>query len=132
MNKKVAKTLFLGLVVTLVGCNGGFAGDLNTQTSYLTGWKTFDKNTTNFEAYAGAPSTIPSGMLSIPGGSFTIGQMDEFITAPHNSVRRTLTVSPFYMDKYEVTNLGWKEYVDWMKFVFGERNPQNPPHVTGQ
>ena len=124
MNKKVAKTLFLGLVVTLVGCNGGFAGDLNTQTSYLTGWKTFDKNTTNFEAYAGAPSTIPSGMLSIPGGSFTIGQMDEFITAPHNSVRRTLTVSPFYMDKYEVTNLGWKEYVDWMKFVFGERNPQ--------
>jgi gliding motility-associated lipoprotein GldJ len=63
-------------------------------------------------------------MVAIPGGSFTIGQTDEFITAPHNSVRRTLTVSPFYMDKYEVTNIGWREYVDWMKFVFGNHNSE--------
>lgn len=123
MNKTVVKTLFLSLIISLVGC-GGLSGELNTQTSYLTGWKTFDKSTTNFEAYAGASTNIPSGMLPIPGGSFTIGQVDEFITAPHNSVRRTLTVSPFYMDKYEVTNLGWKEYVDWMKFVFDGCNPK--------
>ena len=118
---RVTKTLLIGLAIILTSCQ---TRELNTQTSYLTGWKTFDKSTNNFEAYAGAISQLPPGMVAIPGGSFTIGQTDEFITAPHNSVRRTLTVSPFYMDKYEVTNIGWREYVDWMKFVFGNHKAE--------
>lgn len=117
----VTKTVFLCLTLVLVGCQ---ARELNTKTSYLTGWKTFDQNTTNFEAFEGATTATPSGMLPIPGGSFTIGQMDEYITAPRNSVRRTLTVNSFFMDKYEVTNLGWREYVDWNNVVFGKHNPK--------
>lgn len=120
MNKET-KVLMFCLALVFVGCQ---TSDLNTQTSYLTGWKTFDKNTTNFEAYSGTTTVTPYGMLPISGGSFTIGQMDEFITAPRNSVRRTLTVNSFYMDKYEVTNLGWREYVDWIAFVFDKRNPK--------
>lgn len=119
MNTK--KILLLGLVVALCACQ---SRELGTQTSYLTGWKNFDPNTTNFEAYEGNISVIPTGMLAIPGGSFIIGQMDEFITAPRNSERRVLTVSPFYMDKYEVTNLGWREYVEWTSFVFGSYSPE--------
>ena len=120
MNKET-KALMFCLALVFVGCQ---TSDLNTQTSYLTGWKMFDKNTTNFEAYSGTTTVTPYGMLPIPGGSFTIGQMDEFITAPRNSVRRTLTVNSFFMDKYEVTNLGWREYVDWTNVVFGKHNPQ--------
>lgn len=118
MNTKT-KLVLLGLVVAMCACQ---SRELNTQQSFLTGWKNFDHKTTNFEAYAGGEMVAPVGMLAIPGGSFTIGQMDEFITAPHNSERRTLTVSPFYMDKYEVTNLGWREYVEWTSFVFGRYN----------
>lgn len=118
MDKK-SKIVLLGLVVALSACQ---SSDLNTQASYLTGWKNFDHKTTNFEAYAGNEVVAPAGMLAIPGGSFTIGQMDEFITAPHNSERRTLTVSSFFMDKYEVSNLGWREYVEWTNFVFGSYN----------
>jgi formylglycine-generating enzyme required for sulfatase activity len=122
----VTKAFILSLVLVFVGCqtSNRTGGDLSTKTSYLTGWKAFDKNTTNFEAYDGTSTVAPYGMLPIPGGSFTIGQQDEFITAPRNSVRRVLTVSSFYMDKYEVTNLGWREYVDWTAFVFGRHNPQ--------
>ena len=118
MNTKT-KIALLGLVVVLSACQ---SRELTTQTSFLTGWKNFDSKTINFEAHAGNFTNVPVGMLEIPGGSFTIGQMDEFITAPRNSERRTLTVSSFYMDKYEVTNLGWREYVEWTSFVFGRYN----------
>ncbi|MBR5854473.1 MAG: SUMF1/EgtB/PvdO family nonheme iron enzyme [Paludibacteraceae bacterium] len=118
MNTKTKITL-LGLVFIMIACQ---SRELTVQTSYLTGWKNFDNKTTNFEAYAGSNTTTPTGMVAIPGGSFTIGQMDEFITVSRNSERRTLTVSSFYMDKYEVTNLGWREYVEWTAYVFGNYN----------
>ena len=120
MNTKT-KIVLLSLVAILSACQTN-TSDLTTTKSYLTGAKNFDPKTINFQAFAGNTIVSPPGMLLIPGGSFTIGQMDEFITAPHNSERRTLTVSSFYMDKYEVTNLGWREYVDWMSYVFGEYN----------
>lgn len=126
MNSK-SKIVLLGLVVVLCACKSSSGGgglnsnklSNNMQHSYLTGWKNFDPKTINFEAYAGNNSVAPTGMIAIPGGSFTIGQMDEFITAPRNSERRTLTVSSFYMDRYEVSNIGWREYVDWVSYVFG-------------
>ena len=120
MNTKT-KIVLLSLVAILSACQTN-TSDLTTTKSYLTGAKNFDPKTINFQAFAGNTIVSPPGMLLIPGGSFIIGQMDEFITAPHNSERRTLTVSSFYMDKYEVTNLGWREYVDWMSYVFGEYN----------
>ena len=113
------KIVLLSLVAIFTACQ---TSDLTTTKSFLTGSKHFDPKTTNFQAFAGSTSVTPPGMLMIPGGSFTIGQMDEFITAPRNSERRTLTVSSFYMDKYEVSNLGWREYVDWMTYVFGQDN----------
>lgn len=113
------KIVLLSLVAIFTACQ---TSELTTAKSFLTGSKNFDPKTTNFQAFAGSTPVVPPGMLMIPGGSFTIGQMDEFITAPRNSERRTLTVSSFFMDKYEVSNLGWREYVDWTTFVFGEYN----------
>ena len=119
--KTISKIVILVIVVVFSACQ---SRDLNTKTSFQTGWKTFDNKTTRFEAYEKVVLTTPTGMLPIPGGTFTIGQMDEFITAPRNNQRRSLTVSPFYMDKYEVTNIAWREYVQWMEFVFGKVNPE--------
>ena len=118
------RNLFKGLVViialTLVGCKSSLKTDLNTKVSFQTGWKHFDPNAVDFEAYEGNLSKSPTGMLPIEGGTFTIGHMDEFITAPRNNERRTLTVSSFFMDKYEVTNLAWREYLHWNTVVFGK------------
>ena len=119
--KTISKIVILVMAVVFSACQ---TRELNTKTSFQTGWKTFDNNTTRFEAYATAVSSTPTGMLPIAGGTFTIGQMDEFITAPRNNQRRSLTVSSFYMDKYEVTNIAWREYVQWMEFVFGRVNPE--------
>ena len=114
----VSKVLIVLAVLSLAACQSRNA-DLNTKISFQTGWKFFDPNGVDFEAYEGNLSEVPTGMLPIEGGSFTIGHMDEFITAPRNNDRRTLTVSSFFMDKYEVTNLAWREYLNWNTIVFG-------------
>ena len=121
MMKTISKIVILVMAVVFSACQ---SRELNTKTSFQTGWKTFDNKTVRFEAYQTITSPIPTGMLPISGGTFTIGQMDEFITAPRNNQRRSLTVSPFYMDKYEVTNIAWREYVQWMEYVFGKVNPE--------
>ncbi|MBQ7191452.1 MAG: SUMF1/EgtB/PvdO family nonheme iron enzyme [Paludibacteraceae bacterium] len=113
---KVFQVVLLTTVVLFTACA---QRELNTKTSHTTGWNYWDKKTTNFQAKNGDEYGIPSSMVVIEGGSFTIGEKDEFITAPRNNMTRTLTVSSFYMDKYEVTNLDWNEYVHWMNVVFG-------------
>ncbi|WP_370519559.1 SUMF1/EgtB/PvdO family nonheme iron enzyme [Paludibacter sp. 221] len=63
-------------------------------------------------------------MVRVDGGTFTIGEKTEFVTAPRNSQRRRVTVSSFYMDQYEVTNLEWRDYAHWMEVVFGKTAPK--------
>ena len=97
--------------------------ELNTRVSNTTGWNYFDQKTTNFEAREGVGNVNPVGMVPIQGGSFTVGEKDEFVTAPRNNETRTITVSSFYMDKYEVSNLNWNEYLNWLDVVFGAVAP---------
>ncbi len=120
----VIKCLTFAVVLTLGACQMSHNRELNTKTSFQTGWKNFNPNTIDFEAYEGNLSIAPTGMLPIEGGTFTIGQMSEFVTAPHNNDRKSLTVSSFFMDKYEVTNIAWREYLEWNKFVFGHTKPE--------
>ena len=120
MNNAV-KLMLLAGVVLLSACQ---SRELNTKVSHATGWNYFDRKTTNFQAYEGISAGVPTGMVAIEGGSFTIGERDEFITAPRNNMTRTITVSSFYMDKYEITNLDWNEYVHWLDVVFGATAPE--------
>ena len=91
--KKVFKYLMIVSVATLaVSCQ---QRELNTRVSNTTGWNYFDQRTTNFEANEGVGNVNPVGMVPIQGGSFTVGEKDEFITAPRNNETRTLTVSSF-------------------------------------
>ena len=120
--KTVSKIVILSLmVVVCASCN---QRELNTKVSNTTGWNYYDRNTTNFEAQEGVGNVHPAGMVPIQGGTFTIGEKDEFLTAPRNNANRTLTVSSFFMDKYEITNLNWNEYLHWLRMVFGEVAPQ--------
>ncbi len=124
IKSNVSKVLIVFMVLAFAACQSSRNPDLNTKTSFQTGWKNFNRNTFDFEAYEGNLSIAPTGMLPIEGGTFTIGQMDEFITAPRNNERRTLTVSSFFMDKYEVTNIAWREYLEWNRFVFEHTKPE--------
>jgi len=63
-------------------------------------------------------------MVAIEGGTYTIGERGEFITAPRDNQKRRITVSSFYMDQYEIRNVDWREYTNWMKQVFGKVAPK--------
>lgn len=119
--KKVKYLLIVMVAMAAVSCQ---QRELNTRVSNTTGWNYFDQRTTNFQANEGVGNVNPIGMVPIQGGSFTVGEKDEFLTAPRNNETRTLTVSSFYMDKYEVTNLNWNEYLHWLEFVFGPVAPE--------
>ncbi len=95
----------------------------NNQTSGVTGWKYNDPNSTDFVVKEGLKTQIPLGMVAIEGGSFTLGEKAEFVTQPRDNRQRRITVSSFYMDQYEIRNVDWREYSNWMKVVFGKSAP---------
>jgi serine/threonine-protein kinase len=54
------------------------------------------------------PSSPPAGMVYIPGGTFMMGRdnEDEYVGPPYE-----VTVAPYFMDKTEVTNKQYLEFV---------------------
>ena len=63
-------------------------------------------------AQAQAPGEPPEGMVLIPAGSFQMG--DSFSEGvPDERPVHTVTVSAFYMDRYEVTKALWDEVANW-------------------
>jgi gliding motility-associated lipoprotein GldJ len=119
--KTIAKLASFCLAITFVGCVGKSG---NQSYSSVTGWKYNDKTGTGFLVKSKYVSEVPPGMVAIEGGSFTIGEKGEFITAPRDNQRRRITVSSFYMDQYEIRNVDWREYTNWMKVVFGKLAPK--------
>ena len=122
MNKTIQYLLLVPAVLLLAAC--GSKSELNTKVSNTTGWNYYDEATTNFQAQEGVGNLTAPGMVPIQGGTFTLGEKDEFLTAPRNNPTRTITVNSFYMDKYEITNLNWNEYLNWLETVFGAVAPQ--------
>jgi formylglycine-generating enzyme required for sulfatase activity/ribosomal protein L40E len=56
-----------------------------------------------------AKPVVPEGMVFVPGGDYTIGRDDgDAIARPAHAV----TLSPFFIDRTEVTNAEYKKFVD--------------------
>ena len=118
--KIIAKLAIVSLTVTMVACVSK-----TDEYSRVTGWKYNDKKGTGYTVKQGLTTTVPTGMVAIQGGTFTIGEKGEYVTAaPQDNQPRRITVSSFYMDQYEIRNKDWNEYVNWMKLVFGRIAPK--------
>ena len=103
----------LGLLMMVSACS-----KKNNDRSSATGWKYNDPEYGGFEKvdYAGQP-TGPNLVL-IEGGTFTMGLTQEDVTYEWNNIPRRVTVSSFYMDETEVSNINYREYVFWLGRVF--------------
>lgn len=120
MNFKNLNKLLTGLILLtlMVACSK------NSDISNTTGWKYNDKKSTGFAVQHNFRMKTPPGTVPIQGGTYTIGEKEEVLSAPRNNLRRQITVSSFYMDQYEISNTNWREYTNWMKLVFGKVAPQ--------
>jgi gliding motility-associated lipoprotein GldJ len=68
-------------------------------------WGGFEKNN-NYEGQAIGPNLVP-----IEGGTFLMGLTEQDVTFEWNNIPRRVTVSSFYMDETEVSNINYKEYL---------------------
>jgi formylglycine-generating enzyme required for sulfatase activity len=99
------------------------------RTSPVTGWK-YDFTAPNAFRGSVSASFTPPGMVLIPGGSFTVDDTEEYETATFRArpnelnTRKTLSVNSFYMDKHEIRNVDWREYIAWLTTVYGKVAPE--------
>jgi gliding motility-associated lipoprotein GldJ len=116
-------SLFVIVSVILSSCGGADpaqTGDVSTTT----GWSYNDKEMGGFEVKNVPEQSTGPGLVLIEGGTFTMGRVQDDVMYEWNAVPRRVTVSSFYMDETEVRNVDYREYLNWLKRIFGDNNPQ--------
>ncbi|HOO98996.1 MAG TPA: gliding motility lipoprotein GldJ [Bacteroidales bacterium] len=91
-------------------------GDQNVSST--TGWAYNDPDNGGFEVAVGAEQMTGPGLVLIEGGRFTMGQVAQDVLFDWNNKPRTVTVSSFYMDETEITNVDYREYLFWLRRVY--------------
>ena len=107
------KIFVVFLLIIIVGCRETPENAVNGTDGLL------EKNT-SFEVLEIAPSNIktPKGMVWIPGGKFTQGAVEnDNMAMKHEKPNHEVAVDGFFMDKTEVTNTDFKEFVKATGYV---------------
>jgi len=100
-----------------------FASCSSKERSATTGWAYNDTKWGGFEKLKNPGQATGPNLVLIEGGTFTMGITDQDVIFEWNNVPRRVTVSSFYMDETEITNLNYREYLYWLTRVFSENNP---------
>ena len=120
------KSLISGLIILslfILSCSSSQRGPKSGKkaSSSKTGWAYNDRDWGGFEVnlkYKGFQPPV-QGMVFVEGGTFVMGQTEENVMLDGTSTKpRAVTVSSFWMDRNEITNVEYREYTDWMKLVF--------------
>ncbi len=122
--KNLVKTSWQFALMTLLVATVLTSCNKKSQQSSATGWNYNDPEWGGFEVAEETEQKTGPGLVLIPGGTFTMGSVEQDVTYDYNNVARRVTVSSFYMDETEVTNVHYREYLFWMEKVFGETYPE--------
>ncbi len=110
--------LFCVMALMLASCG-------KKERSATTGWELNSQKWGGFEKktdYEGQET--PPNMVLIPGGTFVMGYTEEDVTYDWSNMARRVTVSSFYMDETEMSNSDYREYLYWLKRVYGLDYPE--------
>ncbi len=106
----------LGLVVT----------SCEKPASSNTGWelnnKDYSATEKRTEVAKYGQETAP-GLVFIPGGTFEMGNRSQDVMYLWDNQSTSKEVQSFFMDECEVTNLNYREYINWMKKIYQENYP---------
>ena len=87
----------------LISCNKG------KDVSPTTGWNYNDPENGGFYVTDSPDQIVGPGLVAIEGGTFTMGSTAENIYYEWNNSPRQVTVTSFFMDQTEVSNLDYLE-----------------------
>lgn len=90
----------------------------NNQSSRTTGWEYNDPENGGFYITDSPEQITGPGLVAIEGGTFTMGSTTDNVYHEWNNTPRKVTVSSFYMDQAEVSNLDYLEYIHWLTRVY--------------
>ncbi|MFN7326723.1 MAG: SUMF1/EgtB/PvdO family nonheme iron enzyme [Chitinophagales bacterium] len=119
------KTLIHGFSFVLLGLLVASCGSKKEQSS-TTGWNLNDQKWGGFEKVDYEGQSTGPNLVLVEGGTFTMGLTEQDVTYEWNNVARRVTVSSFYMDETEISNLEYREYLFWLQRVYGETYPEVP------
>src|SRR6187402_3455320 len=112
---KSRKSLAFVMAAIVVSCT--------QERSPVTGWAYNDPTNGGFEKPPYEEQETGPGLVLIEGGTFSMGRTEHDVTYEWNNVPRRVTISSFYMDETEVSNLSYVEYLYWTGRVFGPTFP---------
>lgn len=93
------------------------------ERSSATGWDFNNYKNGGFEKFDAREQETGPGLVMIEGGTFTMGRTEQDVMSDWNARASRVTVASFYMDRTEVTNFHWLEYMFWMRRVYYKTYP---------
>lgn len=112
----IAITLF---AFTSCGGGSGSRGSVGNVSS-TTGWSYNSAENGGFEVSMINEQKTGPGLVLIEGGAFNMGRVEQDVMYNWDNMPRKITVSSFYMDETEVTNIDYLEYLHWVRRVYTE------------
>ena len=109
----IKSLLAMLFVVLLVSCKSS-----TQSSSRTTGWDYNEPDNGDFYVPEFKEQITGPGLVSIEGGTFTMGATVENVYHEWNNTPRKVTISSFYMDQTEVSNIDYLEYLNWLKRVY--------------
>ncbi|MBN2729475.1 MAG: SUMF1/EgtB/PvdO family nonheme iron enzyme [Bacteroidales bacterium] len=94
------------------------------ERSRTTAWYYNDPKWGGFEVVPYEEQESGPGLVLIEGGTFVMGRTEQEVPYKWDNVPRRVTVSSFYMDMAEVSNVDYREYIYWLQRVFGIDYPE--------
>jgi formylglycine-generating enzyme len=118
--------ILVSCAAALASCKNGLFGKNKKEKSDVTGWNYNDKNMGGYQVAKSKDQETGPGLVFVQGGTFTMGQTEEDVMGDWTNIPKRVTVPSFYMDRTEVANVHYREYIHWLGRVFDpESDPNN-------
>lgn len=115
-----------GVVMSMSACSKNGGGGLfgkKKEASSATGWNYNDPKMGGFSVAKSKDQFTGPGLVFVQGGTFAMGATEQDVMGDWNNIPRRITVSSFYIDENEVSNVNYREYLFWLNRVYGESFP---------
>ena len=124
--------ILLSCAVLIYSCKGkSLFGKKKYDKSDVTGWNYNDKNMGGYQVAQSKEQGLGPGLVLVQGGTFTMGQTDEDVMGDWNNIPRRLSVPSFYIDRTEIANVHYREYIYWLTRIFDPSEPGNQNFFAG-
>jgi gliding motility-associated lipoprotein GldJ len=117
--------ILLSSTVLLASCKSGGLFKKKAEKSDVTGWNYNDKNMGGYQVAKTKEQGNGPGLVFVQGGTFTMGQTEEDVMGDWNNIPRRVTVPSFYIDRTEVANVHYREYIHWLSRIFDVEADEN-------